>query len=154
MPDLRDALADCVRRSPTGEALRGVVQINCPAVFVGYQHGIWNYLQARVQELHSRYWIYLRQMKSRYRAILARTSHKYGIRRITTQNNVVVTALISPEIEIERSGQVRHDVVGIILPLFVMVNALIQMPRARAVGSFRLASRPMPANRQAKGSSK
>ena len=64
------------------------------------------------------------------------------------------TGLISPEIEIERSGQVQHDVVGKILPLFVMVNALMKMPRARPVGSFRLASRPMPTNRQAKGSSK
>jgi hypothetical protein len=42
------------------------------------------------------------------------------------------TGLISPEIEIERSGQVQHDVVGIILPLFVMVNALIKMPRSTA----------------------
>jgi hypothetical protein len=32
---------------------------------------------------------------------------------------VVIPDLISPEIETERSGQVRHDVVGLVLPLFV-----------------------------------
>jgi hypothetical protein len=32
---------------------------------------------------------------------------------------VVIPVLISPEIEIERSGQVRHDVVGLVLPLLV-----------------------------------
>ena len=61
-----------------------------------------------------------------------------GSGKLRRKTNVVVTALISPEIEIERSGQVRHDVVGIILPLFVMVNAQMKMPRAWPVGSFRL----------------
>ena len=41
-----------------------------------------------------------------------------GSGKFGRKNNVVVTGLISPEIEIECSGQARHDVVGLVLPLF------------------------------------